>query len=200
MFKKKFTLILLSVLITISVFSQQTNTKKWKFVFQIDNRFSSIRKTKITIFGAKAGLQYKNLTRFGIGASFILSPVSLEYFNKKFKVQETNTLNFWYISVFNDWILYKSDHLECFVTEQIGTGKPNFTKEVNDEIVSDVNVGIILNEISGQINYKINDWIGVGAGIGYRNLLNKNPQLKDTFDAPIYILKVIIYPEGIFKK
>jgi hypothetical protein len=199
MIKKNYALILL-FLISTTIFSQEISEKKWTFAFQLDNRFSSIRNTNITIFGAKAGIQYKNLTRFGIGASFIVNPVTIEYFNKKLKVQETNTLNFWYISIFNDWILYKSNHWECFVTEQIGTGNPSLTKEVNDEIVSDVNVGLFVNEISGQVNYKINDWIGVGTGIGHRNLLNKSGQLKDTFNAPIYIVKFIIYPEGFFRK
>ncbi len=197
MYKISFAIILF--LISTSIFSQESSPKKWKFAFQLDNRFSNIRKSNITIFGAKAGIQYKNFTRFGIGTSFLLTPVSIEYFNKKFKVQETNTINFWYISIFNDWILYKSNHLECFITEQIGTGNPSFTKEVNDEIISDANVGLFLNEISGQINYKINNWLGAGAGFGYRNIINGNPQLKSTFNAPIYIAKIIIYPEGIFK-
>ncbi len=200
MINKQLILLLFILSITTLTFSQVESQKKWKFAFQLDNRFSSIRKNDITIFGAKAGIQYRNLTRFGIGTSFLLAPVSIEYFNKKFKVQETNTINFWYVSFFNDWILYKSDHWECFVTEQIGIGNPSFTKEVNDEIISDANVGLFLNEISGQVNYKINNWIGIGTGFGYRNILNGNVQLKTTFNAPIYIFKLIIYPEGIFKK
>jgi hypothetical protein len=192
-------LISILFMISFSMFSQENEAKKWKFAFQFDNRFSSIRNNDITIFGAKAGVQYKNLTRFGMGASFITNPVTIEYFNKKTKANETNNISFWYVSVFNDWILYKSNHWECFVTEQIGYGKPSFVREVNDEIVSDVNIGLVVNEISAQTNYKFNSWIGVGAGIGYRNILNPNARLKTTFDAPIYIVKVIIYPEVFFK-
>jgi hypothetical protein len=80
----------------------------------------------------------------------------------------------------------------------LGYGKPSFLKEVNDNIVSDVNIGLLVNEISGQANYKVNAWLGTGAGFGYRNILNPNARLKTTFGAPIYILKVIIYPDGIF--
>jgi hypothetical protein len=187
------------LLITLSIYSQESSPKKWKFAFQLDNRFSSIRKTDIAIFGAKIGVQYKNTTRFGVGGSFILNPVSFEYFNKKLKTNETNIINFWYASVFNDWILYKKNNWECFVTEQVGYGKPSFLKEVNDNIVSDANVGLFVNEISGQANYKVNSWLGAGAGLGYRNILNSNARLKTTFNAPIYILKIIIYPEAIFK-
>jgi hypothetical protein len=56
-----------------------------------------------------------------------------------------------------------------------------------------------LNEISGQVNYKIVPWLGVGAGIGYRNIWNKSALLQKTFDAPVYIIKIIIYPMAILK-
>jgi hypothetical protein len=195
----KKTFLILFLLTITAFFAQETSPKKWKFAFQLDNRFSSIGKNDITIFGAKAGLQYKNKTRFGLGTSFILTPVTFDYFNKKFKTQESNTLNFWYVSVFNDWILYKKNNWECFVTEQVGYGKPSFVKEVNDEIVADVNIGLFVNEISGQVNYKLNNWLGAGAGFGYRNMLNGNGQIKNAINAPIYIVKVIVYPDSLFK-
>jgi hypothetical protein len=186
-------------LFSISI-SAQDIPKKWTFAFQLDNRFSSIRNQEITVFGAKVGFQFKKLTRFGLGSSFIINPVYLDYFNKKINQQETNKISFWYFSVFNDWILYKNSKWECFVTEQIGYGKPSYVKEVNDDIVSDVNVDLYVNELSGQVNYKFSSWIGVGAGFGYRSLLNKKSILTSTFDAPIYIAKVIIFPEIFFKK
>jgi hypothetical protein len=195
----KITTSILLILLSYTITAQETAIKKWKFAFQLDNRFSNIKNSEITIFGAKAGMQYKNRTRFGLGFSFITNPVTIDFFNKKAKQSETSNINLWYISVFNDWILYKNKDWECFVTEQVGYGKPNFTREINDEIVSDLNIGLYVNEISGQVNYKFNNWIGVGAGIGHRNILNKDARLKATLDAPIYIIKVIVYPEVFFK-
>ncbi len=192
-------LVLLLILFSSFVNSQEIK-KKYKFNFQLDNRYSSIRGNNIMIFGTKIGLQYRNLTRFGVGVSFIINPVDISYTNKKTQKVEDNKINFWYASIFSDWILYKNKKLECFVTEQIGYGKPNFVKEVDNEVVSNLTVPLLLNEISGQANYKITSWIGLGAGAGYRNLWNGNSNLKRTFDAPIYIVKVIIYPESFFSK
>jgi hypothetical protein len=178
-------------------------SKKWKFTFQFDNRFSSINGTDITIFGAKAGLQYENLLRFGIGGSFIISPVAVEYFNKRTKTTENDKINFWYGSVFVDYIIYKNSRWECFVTEQIGYGTPNFTREtkrLKNDIVSDVELSLFVNEVSGQANYKITNWIGLGAGFGYRHILNSNSVLKSTFNAPIYIVKLVLYPETFLKR
>ena len=145
-------------------------------------------------------MQYKNLTRFGVGVSFIVNPVEISYINKKTKLEETNTINFWYASLFNDWILYKNNKWECFITEQIGFGKPSFIREVNSEVVSDIAIPIFVNEISSQINYKVVNWAGIGAGFGYRNLWNGDTRLKSTLNAPIYILKLIIYPDAFFSK
>ena len=70
-------LVLILCLLTCSIFFSQEYQKKYKFNFQFDNRFSNIRDYQITIFGAKMGVQYKNLTRFGFGASFIINPVDI---------------------------------------------------------------------------------------------------------------------------
>ena len=190
--------IILFLVFSMVCFSQD-QTKKYKFNFQLDNRISSIRGNTITLFGAKIGVQYKNLTRFGVGASFIVNPVEIRYINKQTKLEEVNSINFWYGSFFNDWILYKNDNWECFVSEQIGFGKPSFVRLAGDEVVTDVAIPLFVNEISGQINYKMYSWLGFGAGIGYRNILNSNSKLKSALDAPIYILKIIIYPESILK-
>jgi len=196
--KKIQVLLFCLILFSTSSYYSQEVPKKWKFAFQLDNRFSSIRDRNVTVFGLKVGLQYKKLTRIGIGSSFIVNPVYIDYFNKKIKTEETNKISFWYFSVFNDWILFKNKKWECFATEQIGFGRPNFTKEINNDIVSDINVNLYVNEISGQVNYKFTKCIGLGAGVGYRNLLNKKSALNTTFDAPIYIAKIIIYPETFF--
>jgi len=195
-----FAIIALFFFFSISNYSQEAS-KKWTFAFQLDNRFSSIRNQEISVFGTKIGFQYKKLTRFGLGSSFIINPVYINYFNKKLNNEETNKISFWYFSIFNDWILFKNNRWECFVTEQMGYGKPSFVKEVNDDVVSHVNVDLYVNEISGQVNYKFTSWIGFGAGFGHRSLLNnKSDVLKRTFDAPIYIAKIIILPEIFFKK
>ena len=192
-------LLLCLFLFSSFVYSQEV-LKKYKFNFQLDNRYSSIRGNNIMIFGTKIGIQYKNHTRFGLGVSFIVNPVDISYINKQTQKQEENKIGLWYVSFFDDWILYKNKKLECFVTEQIGYGKPDFVREVDNETVKNINRALVVNEISGQVNYKITSWVGLGAGSGYRNLWNGNSNMKRTFDSPIYIVKIIIYPESFFFK
>lgn len=197
---KLFKLFYLLLLFSYSNYSQEKSEKKFRFNFQLDNRFSSINDQNVVLWGAKIGVQYRNYTRFGMGVSVVAEPISVEYFNKKTRKQETNTINFHYVSVFDDLILYKNHKWQIFITEQLCFGSPSFSKEINDEIVSDVNIQMFLNELSGQVNYKFFPWIGAGAGIGYRNVWNKSAVLQRTFNAPVYIVKIIIYPMAIFKR
>ena len=198
--------ILLWVLFSVVAVFSQHSPNKYKFNFQFDNRYSDIRSNQITIFGAKVGVQYKNLTRFGVGASFIPSPVDVTgtlqvKIKNKFLTRTTDEkISFWYFSLYNDWIFYKNKHWECFATEQIGYGKPVYVYEVNGATVREDEVPLLVNELSGQVNYKVLSWMGLGVGMGYRNIWNGGSEMKDTFNAPIYIARLIIYPERIFKK
>lgn len=181
-------------------YAQTEAPKKWRFNFQLDNRFSKIHSNEVLIVGGKIGLQYKNLLRFGIGASTITKPVTISFFDKKLNAQVENVINFWYGSVFTDWIVYKDSQWECFFTEQVGYGKPTFIRETTSQVLKESGLDLYVNEISGQVNYKILPWLGAGAGIGYRNLWNTKSALTNTFDAPIYIFKLILYPESFLKK
>jgi hypothetical protein len=189
---------------TFSTIKLQTTkpekVKDWKFAFQFDNRFSSINHDKVTIFGAKVGLQFQNKVRFGIGGSFILNPIIVNVTNRKGKIVGDTKINFWYLSLFGDWILFKNKRWETFVTEQIGFGKPELIQERKGVIVQETDPNLYVNELSAQANYKITSWIGLGAGVGYRNILNNESVLISRFNAPIYIFKAIIYPESILKK
>lgn len=185
-------------LLFISVVTFSQEAKKWKLDFQLDNRFSSIRNRSVTIFGAKVGVSYKEMTNFGIGVSFIINPVEVDFINKQTQEQGTSTINFWYISLYNDWFILKRERWKIFITEQIGFGKPRYTREIDETIIQDANVSLVVNELSAQAHYKILPWLGAGAGGGYRHLWNKNSPLKNTFNAPILIGKLILYPEEIF--
>ena len=190
--------ILFLFLVSLCTFSQTTTDRRWQFDFQFDNRYSKIKEHEVVIMGAKIGVQYKKLTRFGVGTSFLIRPIDILSTNKKtLKLIEYKT-SFWYVSLYNDWILYKSNHWECFLTEQIGYGRPSDVKEINGKVVRDGVLELYVNEISTQTNYKINTWLGLGAGVGYRNLLNQNSVLSSSFDGPIYIFKVIVCPTAIF--
>lgn len=178
----------------------QDTLPKWKPNFQLDNRVSSIRNNSIVLIGAKLGFQYKNLTRIGIGSSFILKPVEFEYINQKTGELVRNKADFWYFSIYNDWIIYKNHNLEIFITEQIGYGKPKYSRGLGDEVLSESKVDLYINELSTQANYKITPIVGVGIGIGYRNLFNKKSLLNPTFDAPLYMAKLIIYPRELWDR
>ncbi|OYU84975.1 MAG: hypothetical protein CFE24_04060 [Flavobacterium sp. BFFFF2] len=177
---------------------QAQNEQNWKFFANLDNRFSSIRNNSILLVGVKTGMQYKKKYRIGLGFSWMTSPVTVNFLNKKTRQTESNEIHFWYGSMFFDYVIFRNKRWEFFATEQLGYGQPEFKVAVQTDVVSDLDIPLYINEISTQINYKVTKGFGVGAGIGYRNLWNRKALLRDTFDAPIYILKVTLYPEDWF--
>ena len=184
----------------LGLIAQIDEERQWKFIGQLDNRYSSISRNDIFIFGMKAGVQFENLFRAGVGGSVILEPVRITSVNQKSGNEEENTMQFWYGSVFGEMIVLKNERWEIFVTNQFGFGSPNFKKRIDDEIVVDVNTNIYINEVSGQLNYTIRPWLGVGAGIGYRNVINNSGEIRRSLNAPVYLGKLIIYPRYFIKK
>ncbi len=99
----------LKILLLLSVITFSQEVKKWKLDFQLDNRFSFIRNQSITIFGAKIVVSYKEITSFGVGASFIINPVELGFINRQTQEEGTTSINFWYFSLYNDWYIFKKN-------------------------------------------------------------------------------------------
>ena len=53
---------------------------------------------------------------------------------------------------------------------------------------------IKLVEASVSVQYKIVEWLGLGAGIGYRYMIQPNDYISTTFNYPIWSLKFILFP------
>ncbi|MCW5918764.1 MAG: hypothetical protein KIS71_03175, partial [Bacteroidetes bacterium] len=48
-------------------------------------------------------------------------------------------------------------------------------------------------------HYKLIRWVGIGFGVGYRVMLKNNKQLKDNLSSPIYILRLKIFVDEIYR-
>ena len=58
---------------------------------------------------------------------------------------------------------------------------------------------IILFEPAITGHYKLIRWVGLGFGVGYRVMLKNNHQLKDNLSSPIYILRLKIFVDEIYR-
>ena len=59
---------------------------------------------------------------------------------------------------------------------------------------------IIIYEPAMTIEYKFMRYFGLGGGVGFRLAIKSNQQIKESFTAPEYILRVKIYFGDIYKE
>jgi len=172
---------------------------KPKISFRIDSRNSFISNKIALVRGYKIGLDYAKKIRLGIGfnrlATDFVSDYSFLDGNEQIKVKPR--LHLEYISLFADYVFYKSKKWEFNLPLQLGGGYSyrKYKLDGKANILDKEFVLIYEANINGL--YKIFTGVGVGVGTGYRIMLVGNSKIKDHFNSPIYIFRVKIFPNEI---
>ena len=64
-------------------------------------------------------------------------------------------------------------------------------------IINEKKTGLL--EVSMLAEYRLLRWLGLGAGVGYRQMLTSDAILRKNFNGPLYIVKVKIYFHEVYK-
>lgn len=174
--------------------------KVLKFVFTLDSRNSFVGNRYVVIDGIKAGLEYEDKLRFGIGYYGLISP--LEKYYKLNGIPDTFhlVLHFWYASAFTEYVLFKNQKWEVSTPIQLAFGQTlGEKKSMRGVLLSSKKNSPSLLEVSVNGHYRIVKWIGVGGGVGYRFMFSKDESLRSYFDSPIVIYKVKLFLGEIYK-
>jgi hypothetical protein len=176
-----------------------------KIVFNIDTRSSFVFAESINIGGLKLGIEWKNKIRTGIGGYFLLSGITrrITYDRGKSDEQLANyTLRFNYIAVYAEYVLFQTKRWEISTPVQFGVGTIYYDiKFDNRQRTSTTNRYPFIIEPTLAGHYKIYNWIGVGAGLGYRAMFSNVNQtsIEKNFNAPIYIIKVKLFLGDLYR-
>jgi len=186
------------MLSSISMFGQSSadNEAPEKYSFQIqgDSRFTLIDRNSVGIWGLRLGVLFNEKIEFGAGIysstlfGIFDSSVSKDYEDRSLSPTQSfpSIIDFDYVSVYGEYRLIDKDRIVLTPNTQVGFGRvdvnfPNSNKER-------VREAKILIEHSIKADVKTTKWLRLIGGVGYRYLLAGEDQLKDTFNAPIYIL------------
>ncbi len=169
---------------------------KPRISFRIDSRNSFISNKVAVIRGYKIGLDYDKKIRLGLGFNRLQTNftdnITVNENNENYTVSQR--LHLEYISMFADYVFYKSDKWEFNLPIQLGGGYSyKKYKLQNKPYITDKDF-VIIYEANINGLYKIFKWLGAGAGTGYRIMLKGNKNIKDYFNSPIYIFRVKIFP------
>lgn len=179
--------------------------KKPKIIFKFDTRKSFIDNSNVTVFGWKLGVEFDKRIRIGGGFNNLTenhSPnLDKVYFAENgIDTLGTGVLNFSYICYFVDYVLLRKPKWEISYPIQIGIGSSHY--RYTDELSGTIerNKGsIMLVETAITGHYKLTKWFGIGAGVGYRLMLQNNKGLDSKFNSPIYIFKFKLFLAGIIQ-
>ena len=166
---------------------------KPKFLVKFDTRNSFISNQYAKIHGIKVGLSFNKTTNIGIGYHWMPNrSIDFSFHNSK-----NVDLKFGYAVAFFEYNFYKSKHWSGEIPVQIGLGKAQYTD--TDLAIIKASSWIIIYEPAMTVEYKFLRYFGLGGGVGFRLAIKSNQQIKESFTAPEYILRVKIYFGDIYK-
>ncbi|MCB0397838.1 MAG: hypothetical protein KDD36_14395 [Flavobacteriales bacterium] len=174
--------------------------QKPKFIFAFDTRRSFLFASDAKIFGMKAGLEFGKKIRMGAGIYSLASPFYREVIDEHPNgTADTSQARFrlTYFSPYVEYVLLQDKHWEFSMPLQLGFGKVSLKDTATGVTLRDQ--GINLFELSIVGHYKFWSWIGIGSGIGYRQVLTRNRVIEESLSAPVYSLKIKIFLGPIYR-
>jgi len=169
-----------------------------KFLFGFDARNSFIKGHQAKIFGIKPGIQLFNKVRMGLGLYFLNPPIVKEGEIKGLSGQPIEgkaELRFAYLSTWAEYIIIHKPRWEISTPVHIGLGSIEVLyKPYNQSIIPSQKRASVVGY------YKFFKWIGLGAGVGYRQMLSGKTLIRESFNSPIYMIKVKIFLGYLYKK
>ena len=155
-----------------------------KFYISLDNKNSFISNRSGWFLGAKVGLEYNYIFRYGLGFYALYNQKYATYVNGIKESEEY--LSFNYGTIFGEYIFKSHKKYDFSLPISLGFGS-SWTGNYSD---SEDKYLVILYEAQLIGTYYLFKFLGIGAGVGYRIMLLNNPHIDEQFTAPIYSIKV----------
>lgn len=213
-------LFLLFIVLSSKSFSQADTTakraRKLSFYFAFDVRWSLVRDIPVRIGGLKTGISFKRRHAVGLGYYNLGRPFFGEYFltdqveydaqqslfsrraNTNVDVNTKVRLSMDYFSLFYEYrfLAHRKWNMDWNIQFGAGNVKIEVFNIQNGRMIGGYPKMEMINlvESSVSVQYKIVQWLGLGAGLGYRYMLHPNEYISTTFNYPIWSLKFILFP------
>ncbi len=142
--------------------------------------------------GIKAGVEYRRIHRLGIGVYFLNTRVFDRDFNFDIAADKVE-YEFRYSTIYYERVLFFNRKWEVGSTLHLGGGNIRVfyqNPENSNERLQLKPVEFSTVELSAYGEYDILFWLGVGAGMGYRQVLGVNADLRKEFSSPIFVVNL----------
>ena len=175
--------------------------KKPSIDARLETRQSFIKNGLVKVTGVRLGLIFQKKLKVGVGYSWLKSDVSenLYILNSSGKNDTVkNFLKFGYVAYYADFVFHKTKHWQLSVPLQLGTGLAWFKYNYKDETFKSKKHFLLLYEPGISVQYKLTQWVGLGADIGYRFTLKNTQYVGDKLNSPTYAFKIMLWFDQLF--
>lgn len=164
-----------------------------RFSVGLDTRGSFISNQNVRLMGVKVGLEHAGRVRYGIGYSFLITPVEHEQ-----EVEGVGTvttrLRLGYVTPYFSYAFFQRGPWEVSIPVQVGIGGGSLVYDDAEGRKKKLKKAFVfLYEPAMTVQYRFFTYFAVGAGWGFR-LAITNAELDESLNAPIYLfgLKVFV--------
>ena len=169
-----------------------------KPIVKLDMRGSFISNETVQFAGVKVGLEHAGKVQYGIGYSFLFSPVEHDVLVPG-EGYVTTRLRFGYVTPYFDFAFYQRGPWELRIPVQFGIGSGSV---VYDDVFGRTRTleksGVFLYEPGITVQYRFLKYFALGGGWGYRLVL-RSADLGDGLTAPTYTLGLKIFFTDLWK-
>ena len=216
-FRLSIQLLFLLLGITIPVSAQLNKTvvdtplisfkNKPKVFLTLDKTSSFVSGKGATTNEIRIGLDFRRKIRFGIGYAALASDVVAD---KNIITTVTGVdslvparLSLSYMTLSAEYTFYETKRWQITMPLTLGIGSSYFSyfEKVNGEYLTlkmDKG-GVVLIGPSGIATYRILRWVGLSAGLGFRQVIVNNGKVKESFNSPVYLFRIRIFMGEIYK-
>jgi hypothetical protein len=181
--------------------SSRTSQAHRRIVFQLDQRFSQLQRQLIGINGVKLGVEWRNRLRTGVGL-YVLSSGLRANAPQPFPLPAgtTNRVRFRYATLYGEYVLIGTPRWELSTPVQVGWGRYHIRYDYPDGNTYRTprrNLGLIEPAVTGHM--RIFQWVGLGAGVGYRQVLFTPDKLENDLSGIIFSGRLKLFLGDLYK-
>ncbi|RTQ47827.1 hypothetical protein EJV47_18080 [Hymenobacter gummosus] len=172
-----------------------------RVVFQFDQRFSFLQQELVGIQGVKLGVEWRGRLRTGVGVYFLSSAIPTTAPVPSFVPPGSqDRVRFRYAVLYGEYVLIGNPRWELSTPLQAGLGQYYLRYRYPDGTVYRTprrNIWLIEPTIGGHM--RVFRWVGLGAGVGYRQALLTEDRLEDDLSGAIFYGRVKLFLGDLYK-
>lgn len=180
---------------SIALFTQESPRP----IIRLDMKGSFVSNHNVRMMGVKVGLQHARRFQYGVGYSFLFTPVVQDRYVHGLGTRSSR-LRMGYFNAYVDYAFYQRGPWEVRIPVQLGVGSGSVIyRDAMDRKQKLFRSGLIVYEPCMTVQYRFLKYFGVGAGWGYRLVIRTRHSLDERLTAPIYTFGLRIFFEEIYR-